>query len=188
MPVGLARNRGHRPRVVRRDSRQSLGLRRLLLKHCMPCLRWRRIAALVCAVVLAWLVGACGLIPGFGAPVARPVGVEVSNGTDLEVTLVVNGKATWIVPAHGQTPGPITADILGPMPWTVEARTSTDRLLTSMVVHDGDVQSEDLGNGRSSSRSVLARVDLSCGRLDMWAGTPASGPVPGAGVPGDCVP
>jgi hypothetical protein len=148
----------------------------------------RRFAALVCIVPLAGLLGACGLIPGLGAPPARPVGVEVSNGTDLEVALVVNGKDTWIVPAHGQTPGPITAEILGPMPWTVDARTSTGRLLTSMVVHDGDVQHVDLGNGRSSSRSVLARVDLSCGRLDMWAGTPASGPVPGPGVPGDCVP
>ena len=148
----------------------------------------RRIAALVCGVALAGFAGACGLIPGFGAPAARPVGVEVSNGTDLAVTLVVNGKVIRVVPAHDGTPSPITADVLGPMPWIVEARTSTGRLLTSMVVHDGDVQREDLGNGRSSSRSVGARVDLSCGRLDVWAGTPMSGPVPGPGVPGDCVP
>ena len=59
----------------------------------------RRIAALVCWIALAGLVAGCGLIPGFGAPAARPVGVEVSNGTDLDVTLVVNGKvncqAAW---------------------------------------------------------------------------------------------
>jgi hypothetical protein len=148
----------------------------------------RRIAALVCGVALAGLLGGCWFAQPLGITATHPVGVEISNGTDLDVTLVVNGKVIRVVPAHDGTPLPITADVLGPMPWTVEARTSTGRLLTSMVVHEGDVQHMDLGNGRSSSRSVLARVDLSCGRLDMWAGTPASGPVPGPGVRGDCVP
>jgi hypothetical protein len=143
----------------------------------------RGIVALGRGIVLAGLVGACGLVPSLGAPAARPVGVEVSNGTDLEVTLVVNGKDAWLVPAHGQTPGPITADILGPLPWTVEARTSTGRLLTSMVVHDGDVQYLE-----NSTRGVAKRIDLSCGRLDIWAGPPLAGPMPGPGVPGDCVP
>ncbi len=33
-----------------------------------------------------------------------------------------------------------------------------------------------------------ARVDLSCGRIDIWSGTPMMGPAPGPGVPGDCDP
>jgi hypothetical protein len=30
------------------------------------------------------------------------------------------------------------------------------------------------------------RVDLSCGRIDVWAGPPLLGPAPGPGTPGDC--
>jgi hypothetical protein len=149
--------------------------------------RWR-IAVLVCGVALAGLLGGCGLIPELGGSGARPIGVEVANETDLDVTLVVNGRIIRVVKAHDRTPDPITADVLGPMPWTVEARSNSGRLLTSMVVHDGDVSYEDLGNGMRSARGDGARVDLSCGRLDVWAGPPMMGPAPLPGVPGDCVP
>jgi len=149
---------------------------------------WRRIAALVRGVALAGLVAACGLLPDLSGSGARPVGVEVANATDLDVTLVVNARIIRVVNAHDRTADPITADVLGPMPWTVEARTSTGRLLTSLVVHDGDVKYEDLGNGQRSAQGDGARVDLSCGRLDVWAGPPLMGPMPGPGAPGDCVP
>jgi hypothetical protein len=148
----------------------------------------RRIAALACGVALAGLVAGCGLFPDLSGSGARPVGVEVANATDLDVTIVVNAKIIRVVKAHDRTPDPITADVLGPMPWTVEARTSTGRLLTSLVVHDGDVKYEDLGNGQRSAQGDGARVDLSCGRLDVWAGPPMMGPAPLPGVPGDCLP
>jgi hypothetical protein len=47
------------------------------------------------------------------------------------------------------------------------------------------MQAED---GTSWSAKV-AEIDLSCGRLRIWTGGhEPSGPVPGSGAPGDCVP
>lgn len=132
---------------------------------------------------LALLLGACSLIDGAIHTPSRPVGVEVSNGTTLPITLVVNGVIVRNIGPGDGTPGPITADVLGPMPWTVEARTASGRVLLTLSVHDGDVQYQE-----SSSRGDAARIDLSCGRLDVWAGPPLAGPMPGPGVPGDCAP
>jgi len=141
----------------------------------------------VVAVVLAWSLSACSVVaslitstsPGPG----RPVGVEVSNGTTLPLTIVVNGVIVRNIGPGDGTHEPITADVLGPMPWHVEARTASGRVLVTLTVNDGDVV-----YGRDLSRGVAKRVDLSCGRLDVWAGPPLAGPAPGPGVPGDCVP
>lgn len=110
-----------------------------------------------------------------------PSGLEVSNGTTLAVTIVVNGSAVAMVEPHGG----VTIDPrdLPPLPWVVEARTPSGRLLTSMAVHEGDVQYT-----ANTSRGDATRVDLSCGRLDIWSGPPLLGPAPGPGVPGDCLP
>ena len=145
-------------------------------------------AALACGLTLAGSIGACGLIPDLGRSAARPVGVEVANATDLDITLVVNGVVAGVIRAHEDTPGPITADVLGPMPWSVEARTSSGRVLLTLLVRPGDVADVDLGNGQRAARGAGTRVDLSCGRLDLWAGPPLMGPAPLPGVPGDCVP
>lgn len=108
----------------------------------------------------------------------------ISNGTTLAVTVTVNGTPVAVDPTLGRVQ---PAD-LPPLPWLIEARTVTGRLLGSVSVAPGQVWTRTLGNGTSESRGSLMRVDLSCGRLDVWVGVPASGPIPGPGVPGDCVP
>lgn len=147
----------------------------------MRARRW--IAALLRSVVLAGLLGACGLIPGSGTYNGRPVGVDVSNETTLRITIVVNGVIVRDFAPGEATQTPITAEVLGPMPWQVEARTPSGRVLLTLLVHEGDVWS-----GPDENHGVAKRIDLSCGRLDLWAGPPLAGPMPLPGVPGDCVP
>jgi hypothetical protein len=127
-------------------------------------------------IVLAATLTACA------SPVRSTAGLSAANGTDLAVTLVVNGQGVATIPAHAGTVS-MTADRLPALPWAVEARSPSGRLLTSMTVKDGDVQA--YGN---SSKGAATRVDLSCGRLDIWSGPPLLGPGPGPGLPGDCAP
>lgn len=140
-------------------------------------MRFRVAAALVVAV----LVIGCKMLPTFVPP-----RLGISNGTKLTVTLVVNGQVVGVF-RPGEGGGPIVAP-LPPLPWAVEARTSTGRLLTTMQVSPGDVSSTTMPDGTTQASGTLGRVDLSCGRLDIWAGFQPSGPFPGPGHPGDCVP
>jgi hypothetical protein len=148
-------------------------------------------AALLCA-----LLAGCGTTRPNPAPVAVPSPsptassaipkLGVSNGTTLIVTLVVNGQRVGDFPPDG--PGPtIDIAVLPPLPWNVEARSLSGRVLTFMQVAPGEIQSAD-----SAVHTIpMGRVDLSCGRLTIWAGDfPPSGPVPlpSAGSPGDCAP
>ena len=60
-----------------------------------------------------------------------------------------------------------------------------------MTVEPGDVRTASGSDGFRSSQGAFGRVDLSCGRLTIWAGaTEPSGPAPvGApGIAGDCAP
>jgi len=130
-----------------------------------------------------------GLVAGCGSPAASQVyALGVSNGTTLSVSIVVNGRPVRTFAPLSGTSDPIPAGELGPLPWAVEARSPSGRLLTSMTVHDGDVFATSLPGGGGSSRGDGARIDLSCGRLDIWAGPPLVGPMPGSGAPGDCDP
>ncbi len=62
-------------------------------------------------------------------------------------------------------------------------------MLATMTVNPGDVSTTEVPGGPVSMSGRLARVDLSCGRLDLWAGgLQPLGPAPGPGVPGDCEP
>jgi hypothetical protein len=102
------------------------------------------------------------------------------------VTISVNGQIVGVA-VPGQAFGPLGAD-LPPMPWTVEARTASGRLLTTMIVRREDISREEVGNGATRESGAGARIDLSCGRLDLWVGVPMIGPAPGPGTPGDCDP
>lgn len=85
---------------------------------------------------------------------------------------------------------PIDFSTLPALPWTVDARSPTGRLLTSMTVKVGDVTADN-ADGNLGTSGTIGRVDLSCGRITIWAGYFApSGPVPPspAGSPGDCAP
>lgn len=150
--------------------------------------RAHRAIALV-ALLLVGLTGSCSA-PGANGPVAsQAYSVGVANGTTLVVTVSVNGRMIRTFgPGAGTGMDGIPASEIGPLPWVVEARSPSGRLLTSMIVHAGDVSSTALPGGVGSAQGVGGRVDLSCGRLDIWAGPPLGGPVPGAGSPGDCAP
>jgi hypothetical protein len=122
-----------------------------------------------------------------GTVPARAMSLSIQNGTSLTVTLVVNN-----VPVATLAPGAcigcslddaISASRLPPLPWQVEARSPTGRVLVSMTVRQGDVIKMN-----NSWIGDADRVDLSCGRLDIWSGTPLLGPSPGSGLPGDCAP
>jgi hypothetical protein len=123
------------------------------------------------------------LFAGCSPPVvpAGSMSVSISNGTTLTITLVVDDvPVATVAPGSGDS---IPAVRLPSPPWNVEARSRSGRVLVSMVVRPGEVVVA--GNG---SRGVGNRVDLSCGRLDIWSGPPLSGPAPGPGSPGDCQP
>ncbi len=143
-----------------------------------------RISRLVATLWVASVLAGCSTLLG-PSPAQLP-NLGISNETTLTVTLAVNGAviATF---APGTASSAISAP-LPELPWIVEARSPSGRVLTSLTVHAGDVTSTEGPDGKSSSRSDGARVDLSCGRLDIWAGMPMNGPMPGPGTPGDCGP
>jgi hypothetical protein len=141
-------------------------------------MRVRVAAALLAAMVL---VGGCKMLPTFAPPK-----LGISNGTTLTVTLIVNGQAVGVFgPGEGASPLEVP---LPPLPWAAEARTSTGRLLTSLQVAPGQVFRTTMPDGSIHISGGGARLDLSCGRLDIWAGEQVGGPAPGPGQPGDCVP
>ncbi len=129
------------------------------------------------ALALTGCVVGTGVTPSGTAA----VGLSYSNQTTIAIDLFVNSqKLQTMSPA---TDGSVAVTSLPPLPWTVEARTSGGRVLATMTVRDGDVTQ---GSGWMQGDAI--RVDLSCGRLDLWAGPPILGPMPGSGSPGDCEP
>ena len=113
-------------------------------------------------------------------------GLEAGNGTSLTVTLVVNGAALRVIPPGESAVVPVGE--LPLLPYVVEARSPRGRLLTSMTVRAGDIRETTTPIGARQYSSAAVRVDLSCGRLDIWSGFPMLGPPPGPGKPGDCDP
>jgi hypothetical protein len=78
--------------------------------------------------------------------------------------------------------------VLGAMPWAIEATSPSGRILLELVALPGVVWSTTEPDGSTSQHGAANRVDLSCGRLDVFVGPPLLGPMPGLGVPGDCDP
>src|SRR2546430_4652249 len=127
-------------------------------------------------ILVVAVVAACA-----PAPTGIPHDLVVSNQTSISVTLVVNGASVRTVQPRSDER--ILVRDLPAQPWFVEARTSAGRVLSAMTVRPGDVW--ERGNEMNGDS---VRMDLSCGRLDMWSGPPMLGPVPGPGSPGDCNP
>jgi len=146
-----------------------------------------RIARLA-ALLIVGLAACTTTSPG---PTANPLPqLGISNGTTLTVTLVVNGRPIGDFPPRGPAP---TIDVatLPALPWTVEARSSSGRVLTSMEVSSGQVWRTTDPDGAVEHSGTFGRVDLSCGRLTIWSGNvQPSGPAPAAspGTVGDCLP
>lgn len=146
-----------------------------------------RLQATLWLALLVTVTAGCGLAAGSASP--KPVNLGVSNGTDLTVGLYVNGAPFRTVqPKSGDFA--MDTSTLPPMPWNVEARSPSGRVLLTMNVTAEDVRTDNIG-GVTSESGAFARVDLSCGTLRMWAGDIApggSGAGPSPGQPGDCVP
>ena len=112
----------------------------------------------------------------------------ISNGTSMTVGLFLNGVAEGTYGPQSGTQ--LSGANLPALPWDLEARTTSGRVLTSMHVTSDELQ-PTVQAGVTTNTGVLARVDLSCGSLRVWAGGSApSGPAPdpSAGQPGDCRP
>ena len=135
-----------------------------------------RISALSALLAIVAVVAACT-----PSPIGTPHDLVISNQTSIAVTVVVNGASVRTVQPRAQET--IAVRDLPSQPWFVEARTSAGRVLSAMAVRPGDAW--ERGN---EMKGDGVRVDLSCGRLDMWSGPPMLGPVPGPGTPGDCNP
>ena len=142
---------------------------------------WFRVRVCARALFALVLVATCT-----SAPTGEPRDLGVSNGTTLPVTIAVNGTALRTI--QPQTQETILVKDLPPLPWAVEARTSTGRTLLALSVRAGDVWETTGPDGSHELNGDANRVDLSCGRLDIWSGPPLLGPAPGPGKPGDCAP
>ena len=130
----------------------------------------------------------CGLF-GNGVIYPEPQ-LSISNDTTIPVTLVVNGQ-TVATYSPGSGADPIAKSMLPALPWHVEARTTSGRLLTSIDVHQGDVwYTTPDPDGHSSSKGVAELLLLSCGRIELWSGSWGGGPAGGLSSypPGDCNP
>ena len=102
--------------------------------------------------------------------------VHVENGTSLPVSVLINGNPAEVV--LPQTTKTIDAARISRPPWRVEARTSGGRVLGTVLIAAPTVNYD-------------LRLDLSCGRLEIWLGGPlGGGPSPDVspGTSGDCAP
>jgi hypothetical protein len=118
----------------------------------------------------------------------QPLTLGITNGTSVEVGLYVNGQQVGVVLPFGPQPS-IDPAALPALPWHVEARSASGRVLTQMDVTSADVAPTEGPDGVVINAGTFSRVDLSCGRLTIWAaGEPPSGGPPAAsgGQAGDC--
>jgi len=107
--------------------------------------------------------------------------VGVVNESTLTVKLAVNGAVLRTLgPGEG---GEVAASELPRLPWDASVESPTGRELVGLTIHAGDLWREPCANN-----TLAKRVDLSCGRIDIYAVVDMSGPPPGPGRPGDCAP
>lgn len=109
--------------------------------------------------------------------------LNIDNGTTLTLSVEVNGSGVARVPP--QTFFEVNRS-LPEMPWTVTARTPSGRVVLELLVDESSISATTAPDGHTSISGAGTRVDLSCGRLDIWVGAPLLGPPPGSGTPGDC--
>lgn len=118
---------------------------------------------------------------GFQDPLAH-----VANGTTLTLKLTVNGRNAGSAAAMASTV--IDAREFGQAPWKIVASTSSGRELLRLEfdAHSAYYTTGDFPHWGSGP---FSRLDLSCGRLDLWVGSPGSGPMPQDSFPAhDCEP
>lgn len=135
--------------------------------------RVKRLLAVATATIV--LVAGCG----GSAPSTVSLDLHIENGTTKAITVLVDGATVSTVGA-GQS-ATVSEATLPAGAWSVEARLPGGKSVLKSLVDRSSVS--QTANGASGSGS---RVDLSCGRLDVWVGIPMVGPAPGPGTPGDC--
>ena len=145
---------------------------------------------------LVYYIGGPGSVDGLGTPSPSPApagdqndetgDLHVSDQTTLAVEVFVDGERVAAVSPHSDLA--IDRADLPDLPWLVDVRTEGGRSLLGLTVSPEDVTTVSDPGGPIRMTGAAARVDLSCGRLDVWAGPPLAGPVPGPGTPGDCAP
>lgn len=141
-----------------------------------------RVRALaIMAGAMLTLTGCVSQGPTIGPVPDNQMILSVSNETSRQLDLFVNdGRVAVLAAASAKD---IAAGLLPSLPWNAEVRLPTGRLLLQLTINSGSFVRT--ANGGFSPG---ARVDLSCGRIDLWSGFPLMGPMPGPGVPGDCNP
>ena len=148
----------------------------------------RRLLDRLVALSLPLVVTGCVAANGAATPgSSQSVKLSIQNGTTIAVTLVVNSSVIETVPPGGYE-DPIKGN-LPAMPWNVETRSPSGRVLSTLTVHAGDFWTTSLPNSGTEVKGDAVRADLSCGRLDLWYGPPLLGPAvdPNASYPpGDC--
>lgn len=138
--------------------------------RCLPC------SAIVLVLAAAGVASGC---QANASPSPWPSPwppLSISNETSIAITLVVNGAVVATVPP-GTLEDPVTA-ALPQRPWTIETRSPSGRVVSTLTVGATDPITINAGRG--------VRVDLSCGRLDVWSGPPMLGPIFSPGASGDC--
>jgi len=142
-----------------------------------------QLPSIVLSALLALAAAGCATLdaPPLGPVPDAELSLTANNQSDRRLELFVNGGKVADVAAAAQLT--IQARDLQPLPWTAELRLPTGRTLLTLTVKSGDVVRTETG-----SRSVGARADLSCGRIELYAVFPLGGPAPGPGRPGDCGP
>lgn len=125
-------------------------------------------------------------LTGSPTPEASAPPVHAANGTTLSLTVAINGHLVGIVgPGQGAS-----FDTGGyPEPWDVALATESGRVLVDMTYQLSDIGTSFGGTNPDPGMGVGHRLDLSCGRLDVYVGGPILGGtfIPSSS-PGDCDP
>jgi hypothetical protein len=149
------------------------------MNRCQPVLALGALFVLICC-------GCGSLLPSVISS-GPDYTLHVVNNTTLGLTIEVNGQNVGVVAARSG--GAFTPTRLPGLPWTVNARPASGRVVLSLDVAAGSVIETVGPDGATTHRAPGARADLSCGRLDVYVGSiPMLGPAPGPGIPGDCLP
>lgn len=143
----------------------------------------RSLIPLALVALLASLASACGSTdtPRQGPVPDAEMSLTANNQSDRALELFVNGSKVANVAANAQLT--MQAKDLPRLPWSAELRLHTGRTLVSLSVTSGSVVRRAEG-----AQGVGSHVDLSCGRIELFAVLPLGGPPPGTGRPGDCGP
>lgn len=133
------------------------------------------------------MIAGCGAIPGVGP--ADPASIPnfgASNGTQIDIGVFVNGQLVAKL-SPGQSIDPSTTP-MPPLPWRVEARSATGRVLGSTSVEPGGATCIPVEGGTERCTGALILVTLVCGRFEFFAGVVPALPAPLPGVGEPCEP